>query len=87
MSGARKGVGEAEKAEALRIALRELGVEGTVEMHDRLAVLTLAPSGDVATLVDGETRRQAVALAKAHGFTNLALEIGPTTTRAPLSRD
>lgn len=73
-------------ADALRAALESIGVHGRVEARDRLAVLTV-PGDEVSVLFDEERRRRAIALARDHGFTNLALELVDSTTRAPLSRD
>jgi hypothetical protein len=74
-------------AESLRRSLAFMGVSGRVEARDRLAVLTLA---DASVMRDAGLRRRAVALAREHGFANLALEIeerAQSTERATLSRD
>ena len=72
-------------AEALRRALESIGLVGRVDVYDRLAVLIASDSG---ALRDSEVRKRAIVLAREHGFTNLALEIGPDTTpRASVSRD
>jgi len=70
-------------AEALRRSLAAIGVDGHVEGRDRLAVLTL---NDPGVLRDASLRRRALLLAREHGFTNFALEIG-AEARATVSRD
>lgn len=56
---------------ALERAIEAEGVSGAVEGRGRLAVFTPSPP---ATL-DGKMRRRLVALARLHGFTNLAVEL------------
>ena len=61
-------------ADALAAALAPLGVHATVEAHGRLAVL-VSPV-PLPALAEPALRRRATALAEAHGFTHLALELG-----------
>ena len=76
---------EPNAADSLGRSLASIGVAGRVEAHDRLAVLV---SSDPSMWNDAQVRRRALALAREHGFTNLALEIGDdTATRATLPRD
>jgi len=60
-------------AASLEADLLAIGIECTVEAHDRLAVLI--PARDSAVLRDAQLRRAAIALLPAHGFTHLALEL------------
>jgi hypothetical protein len=53
--------------------LRALGIRCSVEEWDALAVLVPAP-GDRA-LEDEELRRRAIALARSHGFSHLAMDL------------
>ena len=64
--------GLAGDATALAAALAELGVHCTVEAHGRLALLA-APTA--RALEAPAARRRAAALAAAHGFTHVALEL------------
>jgi hypothetical protein len=71
--------------ESLRRSLASIGVVARVEARERLAVLI---ASDPSALLDAELRRRALVLAREHGFTNLALEIGESSTaRAALSGD
>lgn len=75
-------------ASAFATALRSLDLGCAVEARARLAVLV--PDGDaVMRLAAPATRREVIALARAHGFTNVAVELTPTPGRtgAPLLRD
>lgn len=63
-------------------ALAERGLVVRVESRAGLAVL-IADADTVARLGDQELRRQALALAREHGFTHVAIEL---RTDAPLSR-
>ncbi len=59
---------------ALERGLTELGVPCRVESRAGLAVLIATP--DVAArLGEAELRRQALALAREHGFTHVAIEL------------
>lgn len=70
-------------AEALATALEALGVRGRVEARGKLAIVTVR---DADALRDPALRERAVAVAQAHGFANLALELGRDGD-APLSGD
>jgi hypothetical protein len=76
-------------AAALERALADAGLGCTVEARDRLALL-VAPGDAAAALAAPEGRRTALALATAHGFTHVALEVRPDDPtpggRAPLPR-
>ena len=76
---------------ALEGALAERGLVVKVESRAGLAVL-IADSATVARLGDAELRRSALALAREHGFSHVAIELrsdGGSAPRAdaPLSRD
>jgi hypothetical protein len=62
--------------DALAHALGALGIRGSVEARERLAVLVVDAATAAPDLADAELRRAALALARAHGFTHLALELG-----------
>ncbi len=70
-------------AGALADALRAAGLRVSVEARDRLAVLTADP----ATFADPSWRERAVALAREHGFTHVAVELPSEDARAPLPGD
>ena len=76
-------------AEELERALRALGVRCSIEAFDALAVAVPEP-GDRRLEAD-DIRRQAIALARRHGFSHLAVELREPghapTERASLSRD
>lgn len=93
MSGAHAG--NAPEPAALERALRDEGVHGRVEAHDRLAIVipdaAATPAIPEATewLVSRAARERTVALARAHGFTHVAIELpaapaAPTSSRAGL---
>jgi hypothetical protein len=70
--------------DALASALAALGIRGRVEARERLAVvIASAPE----CVLDEATRIAALAAARAHGFTHLALELDDSPERASLSRD
>jgi len=75
-------------AGAFASALRTLDLACTVEPRARLALL-VADADSVVRLAAPATRRAVIALARAHGFTNVAVELTPTPSRsgAPLLRD
>ena len=87
----KRGDRTARNAEALAAGIAELGVECDVEARGGLALL-LPAVGSVEKLAEEETRRAALALAKQHGFTHVAIEL-PSDRRqsrssdAPLPRD
>jgi hypothetical protein len=58
---------------ALAASLRDIGIDCAVEARERLAVIVV---GDAASLERPERRDAALALAAAHGFTHLALDLG-----------
>jgi hypothetical protein len=70
----------------LATALASLGIEARVDARDALAVITL-PNGEAAApFRDASVRRTVIALAEAHGFKTVALELGNAADdRAPLS--
>jgi hypothetical protein len=76
---------------ALENALAERGLPFRVEGRAGLAVL-IAGEATVARMGDAELRRAALALAREHGFTHVAIElrsepdVAPRPD-APLSRD
>ena len=61
-------------ASALAAAIAELGLECDIEARGGL-VLFLPTAGSVAKLAEEETRRAALALAREHGFTHVAIEL------------
>ena len=67
-------------APLLEAALASVGIAATVEAQGKIAVLSPA-----STLpLDAASRRRIVALARDHGFANVALELAP---RADLPGD
>jgi hypothetical protein len=75
-------------ATELEVALRDIGVECTVDGRERLAVIV--PTAEKSALfVDADRRRAMLALARTYGFTHLAVELvsGGTGVDAALSRD
>ena len=73
-------------APGLEAALRELGIRCAVEGRERLAVLVADDEG--AALDAVRLRREALRLMRAHGFTNLALDLpGVPAGDATLRRD
>ena len=75
-------------AAGLAGALAALGFPCDVEPRAALALLTMSP-GDAARLAASPDRAAALALAKEHGFTHVAVEVGPgpSGTRATVLRD
>lgn len=76
---------------ALEGALAERGLVVKVEGRFGLAVL-IADAATVARLGDAELRRTALALAREHGFSHVAIELrsdtgGQPRLDAPVSRD
>ena len=63
-------------AAALAGALEKLGFGCHVESRGALALLSMGAE-DVARLAASPDRTAALALAKAHGFTHVAVEVGP----------
>jgi hypothetical protein len=59
----------------LETALAERGIACRVEVRDRMAVVVLG--GDPSDARVREWRADAVRLARAHGFTHVALELPP----------
>jgi hypothetical protein len=58
-------------AEAFAASLAAIGLEAKVEAHGRVALL------QVDTPLDRASRRKIIASGRAHGFTNVALELAP----------
>ncbi|HET7187551.1 MAG TPA: hypothetical protein VFI52_05325 [Gemmatimonadaceae bacterium] len=75
-------------ANAFASALHSLDLACAVEARARLALL-VADAETVQRLAADATRREVIALARAHGFTNVAVELAPMPGRtgAPLLRD
>lgn len=72
--------------EALERALRELGLRCVVEAFDALAVAI--PEAGERGFERDEIRRRAIELARAHGFSHLAVELrNSDQNRAPFSGD
>ena len=74
---------------ALEGALAERGLVCRVESRAGLAVL-IADAATVAALSDVELRRAALALAREHGFTHVAIELRSDSVPradAPVHRD
>ena len=70
---------------ALQDALGAVGLDYAVEARARLAVLI--PRSMATPALPTGVRERAVELAKAHGFTHVALEIPTTVLDAPFSGD
>lgn len=81
-------------AAALETVLRGEGFACRVEARDRLAILVPDQASDAGTpdagapnatsgLVLRAARERALGLARAHGFTHVALELPPVPTLAP----
>lgn len=60
--------------ELLEAALASLGVQGRIEVRDRLALL-IATDEEAAVLLDESMRGRAIAIARQHGYANLAFEL------------
>jgi hypothetical protein len=73
------------KATELACALEAAGIVCTVEAWDGLAVIVPARAG--LSLADDHLRKRVVALAREHGFTHAAVELGPMESGAALRRD
>ena len=56
-------------------ALRAIGLDCRVDARDRMALIAVRQGSD--TLVDDARRAEVVALARAHGFTHVALDVPP----------
>jgi len=73
-------------AEALRSALAGAGLAAEVEGRERLAIIRAA--GPTASRAIVAQRARVITLASAHGFSHVALEIGPPARRdAAVPRD
>jgi hypothetical protein len=86
-----RGDRSSRNAVGLAAAIAELGIDCALETRGGLALLLPTPEGVAALQVD-ERRRAVLALAKAHGFTHVAIELPSerrksSTTDAPLLRD
>jgi hypothetical protein len=66
--------------EDLERALRDLGIPCRVEAHEALAVAI--PEPGERGFENDDLRRRAIALARAHGFSHLAVEL-PNVENAP----
>ena len=79
----------ARSREGLERALRELGLHCVVEAWDALAVAV--PELGARGFENPETRQRAIALARTHGFSHLAVELrgaeSEPSARATLSGD
>jgi sugar phosphate isomerase/epimerase len=71
----------ARSRDELERAIRALGVRCTIEAHDALA-LALPDPGERGFEND-EVRRRAIDLARAHGFSHLAVELPKIVDNAP----
>jgi len=75
--------------EELERALRGMGLRCRVEEHGALAVCV--PEPGERGFENADTRQRAIALARSHGFSHLALELEGadqnTTRRAAVPRD
>ena len=60
-------------ATGLALSLATRGLPCLVEAHARLAVIV--PTGELPDLADAAFRRELQALATAHGFTHVALDL------------
>jgi hypothetical protein len=70
---------------ALAAALHALGVPCQVEARAGLALITTT-AADAERLAAGGLRQAALAAAKEHGFTHLAVELSADLARASLPR-
>jgi hypothetical protein len=79
---------ETGNAAALASALGALGFPCDVEPRAALALLSMR-ADDAARLAASPDRAAALALAKEHGFTHVAVEVGPHSggARATVLRD
>jgi hypothetical protein len=73
-------------AAGLEEALALVGIPCRVEARDRLAVITLGSPNANPALLSREARARALALARAHGFTHMALELPEPESGASLPR-
>jgi len=69
-----RGDRSARNGVALAEALAKRGIQCALEVRGTLALLLPTPEGVGALQVD-ENRRAALALAKEHGFTHVAIEL------------
>jgi hypothetical protein len=92
MTESERGDRTSRNAAALAVAIAELGVQCSLEVRGGLALL-LPVQESVPTLQLPDTRRAVLALARAHGFTHVAIELpsdrrgGERGTGASLLRD
>ena len=77
----------APDATALAAALRGVGIACEVEARAALALI-VASTDDATRLAADDLRRQVLALAREHGFTHVAVELGVegTAAHAPVLR-
>lgn len=71
-------------AAALERALAHAGLLAEVEARDRLAIIRAADTN--ASRAIGARRGEVTALASAHGFSHVALELAPSGERRPALR-
>ncbi len=74
VQGIEPGAVPPDPAHALVCALSTLGIDCEVEVQGKLALL-LAADGSMARLADDATRRHAVDIARAMGFSHVAIEL------------
>jgi hypothetical protein len=74
-------------ATALAAALRDAGITCQVEARAALALI-VASTADATRLAADDLRRQVLTLAREHGFTHVAVELGVdgTAGHAPVLR-
>ena len=62
-------------AQGFAAALEELGLCCPVEEQRKLAIIIPSPATTASLLLRATKRREIVALARSHGFTNVCVEI------------
>jgi hypothetical protein len=75
-------------ATALAAALRGAGIACEVEARAALALIVAPTAADATRLAADDLRRRVLALAREHGFTHVAVELGVdgTARHAPVLR-
>lgn len=74
MTSAERGDRTGRNAAALAVAIAELGIQCSLEARGGLALL-MPVAESVGALQSPETRDTVLALARAHGFTHVAIEL------------
>jgi hypothetical protein len=74
---AERDASPAQRAEQLRAALAAMGLPVEVEPRAPLAVLVAAEPA-ATRLIDASFRRAVLGVAREHGFTHVAIELGDT---------